>query len=102
MKEPRKTSQKKLYEHYCGYFDKLSDFSTVLSKLTENYCCMVVDNKSLSSNITDCVYWYKATPRKNFKINSASMWAYHDAYYNLDYKRQESEQNLQNLGKLIK
>jgi len=49
---------------------------------TENYECLVLDNTSKSNKIQDCVFWYKAKIRKNFKIGSPALWAHHKRFYN--------------------
>jgi hypothetical protein len=49
---------------------------------TENYECLVLDNTSKSNNITDCVFWYKGTVRKNFRCGSAAFWQFHQRNYN--------------------
>jgi hypothetical protein len=57
-------------------------FNQAMNSCTENYECLVLDNTSKSNRIEDCVFWYKATLRKNFRIGSAEMWNYHKKHYN--------------------
>lgn len=69
-------NQQKLYNNFFGIFPHFSVFQDVLNSCTEGYDCLVLDNTSRSNNITDCVFWYKATPNRKFKIGSKELWSY--------------------------
>ena len=43
-------------------------FCKVMDACTENYECLVLDNTVKSNKIQDCVFWYKASLRKNFRV----------------------------------
>ena len=43
-------------------------FCKVMDACTENYECLVLDNTVKSNRIQDCVFWYKATVRKGFRV----------------------------------
>ena len=59
----------KLYKLYGGMFQKKKDFYHALDKLTDNYGCMVINNKSRSNNIKDRVFSYRATnPPPRFQL----------------------------------
>jgi hypothetical protein len=49
---------------------------------TENYECLVLDNTSKSNDVTNCVFWYKAALRKNFRCGSSAFWQFHQRNYN--------------------
>jgi hypothetical protein len=53
-----------------------------MTMCTENYECLVLDNTSKSNRIEDCVFFYKARPRSNFRIGSPSLWTFHTKNYN--------------------
>jgi hypothetical protein len=75
-------NREKLYKSFFGVFPTLAMFAQVMDACTENYECLVLDNTSKSNKIQDCVFWYKAKIRKNFKIGSPAMWAHHKRFYN--------------------
>jgi len=75
-------NREKLYKSFFGVFPNLAMFSQVMDACTENYECLVLDNTSKSNKIQDCVFWYKAKIRKNFKIGSPALWAHHKRFYN--------------------
>lgn len=85
LKENIVAQQKKLYDHYFGMFENFNTFRQVLTQCTENYECLVLDKTSKSNKIEDCVFWYKATPNRNFKIGSKELWDYHKNHYNNSY-----------------
>lgn len=81
LKENIVAQQKKLYDHYFGMFDNFNTFRQVITQCTENYECLVLDKTSKSNKIEDCVFWYKATPNRSFKIGSKDLWTYHNNHY---------------------
>ena len=63
LKENIIRNQKKLYDCYANMFPSLEVFSQVLEKYTQNFECLVIDNTSKSTEISDKVFWYKAEVR---------------------------------------
>jgi hypothetical protein len=45
-----------------------------MNACTENYECLVIDNKVQSNKLEDQVYWYKATERTDFQLCSSELW----------------------------
>lgn len=60
LKESSTINKKKLWENYASMFPNFECFDKAFSKLTENYSCMVINNRSQSDNLDDQVYWFKA------------------------------------------
>ena len=74
-------NREKLYKSFFGIFPTFDMFNQVMTKCTENFECLVLDNTSKSNKIEDCVYWYKAKMRKNFRVGSPAIWAAHKQKY---------------------
>lgn len=74
-------NQQKLYKYFFGNFAKFSHFKETFEKCTSNYECLVLDNTSKSTNIEDCVYYYKGKPNREYKIGSKELWDYLDSRY---------------------
>ena len=74
LRENIVSNRKRLYENFAGMFPTFEIFCTVLDQVTENYECMVIDNTSKSNKLEDCVYWFKASDRPNFKIGASQFW----------------------------
>jgi hypothetical protein len=80
-------NREKLYKSFFGIFPNFDMFNQVMNACTENYECLVLDNTSKSNKIEDCVFWYKAKIKKNFKVGSPAIWAYHQKNYNPNHSR---------------
>tara|TARA_B100000795_G_scaffold261136_1_gene237624 strand:- start:664 stop:1518 length:855 start_codon:yes stop_codon:yes gene_type:complete len=65
--------REKIYNHYAGMFPTFDVFNQVMNQCTENFECLVIDNKVQSNNINDIVFWYKAN-ESNFKMCSRDLW----------------------------
>ena len=65
--------REKIYNHYAGMFPTFDVFNQVMNQCTENFECLVIDNKSQSNNINDNVYWYKAQD-SNYKMCTQNLW----------------------------
>ena len=75
------SNRKRLYECFCGMFKTFKDFCAIMDQCTNNYEILVVDNTVTSNNISDCVFWYRATLREPFRIGSPEFWSFHDKKY---------------------
>ena len=78
-------NREKLYKSFFGVFPTFDMFNQVMNACTENYECLVLDNTSKSNKIEDCVFWYKAKLRKNFRIGSDQLWNFHKKNYNIKH-----------------
>jgi hypothetical protein len=80
-------NRKKLYEHYAGMFPTRDIFDQVFLQVTDNYGCMVINNRLRSTDITKKVFWYKASKRANFKVGSPKFIKFHDENYDPDHDK---------------
>jgi hypothetical protein len=74
LRENQVKQRERIYEQYAGMFDSYHAFSSVMQQCTENYECLVIDNKTQSNKIEDQIFWYKASERNNFKLCSPELW----------------------------
>jgi hypothetical protein len=74
MRTPGLGERRRIWENYASIFPTFEAFCSVLDKTTENFECMVINNTVNSSNITDCVFWYKATLRDNVRLGAKEFW----------------------------
>ena len=77
-KEPKVSNRKKLYEHYAGMFPNFDMFDQVMRECTKNYCCLVIDNTTISEKLSDQVFWYKASDHGNFRLCYDEFWVNND------------------------
>jgi len=66
--------REKIYNHYAGVFNDFNTFCNVLSACSDDYNCLVIDNKVQSNKLEDQVKWYKAKEPGNFKLCSPDLW----------------------------
>jgi hypothetical protein len=75
-------NRKKLYDHYAGMFPSFDIFQKVFTHCTNDYGCMVIDNRTRTSDITKKVFWYKARKPKDIEIGHKKFREFH--YKNFD------------------
>lgn len=66
-------NRERIYQQYAGMFPNFEIFCQVLDQCTENFECMVIDNKVQSNRLEDQVFWFKAAETK-FKLCSKELW----------------------------
>jgi hypothetical protein len=75
--------QKKYYDLYGGGFPSFAMFQKTFLKCTEDRGCLVINNETLSSNISDSAFYYKVDINKpdwnTFKLGYKELWLYNDA-----------------------
>ncbi len=81
-------NKKRLYDQVCGMFPNQAIFDEVLDSVTENYGCLVIDNRP-SSRGRECAFWYGADPlvEKTWRTCSDVFW---DHYEMTEIKAQNS------------
>lgn len=66
--------RKRLYENYAPVFPTFESFCQIMDKCTEHYEHLVVDNRSQSNKLHECVYWYKAQMPSRYRLCSPEYW----------------------------
>jgi len=89
-------NRKKLYEHYAGMFPSRELFDQVFLQVTDDYGCMVINNRLRSSDIKKKVFWYKAKDRSNFKVGSHDMYNFHNKFFDKNYENKPPLFNMSN------
>jgi hypothetical protein len=82
LRDNVRQNRENLYKAFFGVFPTFEQFCQVMDACTENFECLVLDNTSRSNKISDCVFWYKAPIRKNFRVGSPAFWQHHQRHYN--------------------
>lgn len=60
FKENIMANKVKLWKYFFGMFEKYDDFNRVLERCTDNYGILVLDNTTPTSELNQCVFWYRA------------------------------------------
>ena len=91
LRENIAQNQERLWRMFFGIFPTFDSFRQALVACTENYQCLVLDNTSKSNKIEDCVFWYKAKERNNFRMGSPLLWHFHSRHYNPNYDDEDDD-----------
>lgn len=74
LREPYLTNRKRIWENYASMFPTFEAFNSVMDQTTENYECLVINNNAKSNKLNDCIFWYKAEGKPDFKLGSKEFW----------------------------
>lgn len=66
-------NRERIYQQYAGMFPSFDIFSQVMDQCTENFECLVIDNKVQSNKLEDQVFWFKACENQ-FRLCSKELW----------------------------
>ncbi len=66
-------NRERIYQQYAGMFPTFDIFNQCMDQCTENYECMVIDNKTQSNKLEDQVFWFKAQSN-DFRLCSKELW----------------------------
>lgn len=100
LREPIQKNRKRLYENYAGMFKSFEDFCIALDELTDDYGCMVINNRTRSNKLEDQVFYYKAKVHGDFRMCTEDLWTYSDTHYISDTSSSENEEFTQSNKKL--
>ena len=89
----------KLYKHFFGIFPTFDAFNEVMTQCTENYECLVLNNRTTSNKIEDVIFWYKAKLGRKFRIGSPALWDHHKRNYNPKHDTPDSEETIKKKSK---
>ena len=79
----------KLWKYFFGMFSNFQDFERTFKSLTDNNCCIVIDNTVKSNKVEDCIFWYKAD------INLPPYKIGRHRYWKLDQMHGRSEDEME-------
>ena len=81
------TQQKKLYDHYAGMFYNFKAFRDIFMSVTEDYGCMVINNRGSRKSLLDKVFWYKADDKDIGYVGSKQFKRFHKYNYNPNWQK---------------
>ena len=81
------SNRKRLYDLYAVMFPDFNTFQQVFLELTENFGCMVINNRVHSKDITEKVFWYKAKDTPEFTMGSKNYKKFHSRNYDKNWNK---------------
>lgn len=83
-----RSNKERIWKHYAGMFPTFDSFCTVFDELTDNYGCMVIDNKVKSKKISEKIFWYKSDCKEHVpKMGCKQYRKYHRKNYDPNWKK---------------
>lgn len=64
MGDNSRPAQDRMYDAFFSYVETKKIFKQIFMHFTDNHGVLVSDNASMSHDLKNCMYWFKATPRK--------------------------------------
>lgn len=86
---------KKLHDNFFGVIDNFHDFVEIMKQTTEEHGALVLDNTSVSNDLSSMLFWYKAKDRK-FQMGSPEFWRQHNSQYNPKHNQDEASMTSSN------
>jgi hypothetical protein len=74
----------KLYKTFFQAVPSIGMFNSIMDACTTDYKALILDNASNSTDLSECIYWYKSRDRKPFRIG-------HKIFYDFNEKRAKSD-----------
>ncbi len=83
-------NMKKLYTNFGGAFGNKNKFFSTLEQVTGDYTCMILDMRTQSQKLEDCVFWYRTHPiekeKPDWKFGCIEYKEWNKARADPDYK----------------
>jgi len=74
LRENYVSNRKRIYENFAGMFPTFDVFCQIMDQCTENYECLVINNKVQSNKLEDMVFFYKAKMHDDFRVCTNEFW----------------------------
>lgn len=94
LKENIRNNREKMYKEFFGVFPSFAVFDELFLEVTQDFRCLVLDNTVPSTKIEDCVFWYKAKKRPEFRLGSQWYWDYSAKHMGDGKKKAEASEQL--------
>lgn len=92
------SNRKRLYEHYAGIFPTRDIFEAAFNELTNNYGCMVINNRLRCSDIRKKVFHFKANKTPDFRLGISKSIKFDEENFDPNH---EKKSNMFDLNSLV-
>ena len=101
FREPIRANRKRLYENFAGCIGSFAEFEFILDHCTQDYSCLVINNRTTSNNVEDMVFYWKAPyDIPKFRMGSVNYWRFHDERHLTKDVDSEEESDQQKAAKI--
>jgi hypothetical protein len=87
FKFPNKSDRERLYKQFGGIAGSYQEFEQIMTQLTGDYTCMVIDQRTQSGNREDCIFYFRTKLiHKDWKAGAKEYHQNAKQRYNRKYK----------------
>lgn len=79
--------QKRIHSNYGAVIGKFNTFKEFFTTITEDHCCLVINNAGSSNDFLDIVFWYKAKYIPDKLLGSHEFIKFHKKRYDKEWKK---------------
>lgn len=98
LKDNIRNNRVKMYEYFAGMFPSYYAFERTFIECTANREALVLHNSSLSHDLRDNVFFYRAKPNRKYMLGSPNFKGYSEEHFDSD-SEDEDEQQMAGLSK---
>lgn len=92
-------NRRKLWEEYAGSFKTYDEFEAIFENLTDNFGCMVINNRIHTTDIEKKIFYFKADEITQFKVGDKLYKKFHDKNYDPNYRKNNPTVNTNVTGR---
>ena len=79
-------NRKKLWRHWAGVFPTLDAFEQVFAQVTQDYGCMVINNRIKSTDLSKKVFWFRANKTPDFKLGTPQLLKFSEENFDKEHE----------------
>lgn len=80
-------NRRRLYENYCGILPNREIFEMTFNELTNNYGCMVINNRIRSTDLRKKIFYFKSGKTPDFKIGIPKVIKFNEENYDKNHEK---------------
>ena len=93
LRDNIRANRERIYLYFAGVFPTFAAFDEVMQQCTTDNEALVLDQTSLSYNISDCVFFYKATPDLKYRVGAPEYWEFSKSNQKLSNEDSDDDMN---------
>lgn len=74
FREPNKVNREKIWKNFASIIPTFPLFCKIMDDITTDYTCLYINNFTSSNDWQDCVFYYRAKNRPDFKFGCQDYW----------------------------
>lgn len=68
------SNRERVYKNFGGVCGSFAQFDAIFCEATKDFKTLVIDCRAKSYRLEDCLFWYKAEERGNFRLGVPDVW----------------------------